>query len=176
MSAIIVAISGKKRAGKDELAKLMSQKCNGKTVRIAFADELKIEVAHICGVTVSFIENNKEFFRPILQWWGSFKRKTINQNYWVDKALAKINSEIDAGINVIFIPDLRFRNEAKTLKEVGSVLIRIARPEQICDEHESETELDDYKGFDEIILNRGTLSDLEHEAVGLLQKLNILTK
>lgn len=62
------------------------------------------------------------------------------------------------------ITDVRFPNEADAIRERGGFVIRIEndRVESI-DTHESETALDDYEHFDEIIYNNGTLEELKEK-------------
>lgn len=83
------------------------------------------------------------------------------------------------------ITDVRFPNEVDAIKERGGIVIRVNRPkikvvtdDLVTDiihnsknfgivEHESETALDQYKEFDHIITNDGTINDL----VNKLQKI-----
>lgn len=166
----IIGISGKKQAGKDTLCDLLIKAADAKGTRIAFADALKEEVARACGVTVEFINANKEMFRPILQWWGTdFRRKLKGETYWVDKAIVKISQAIKSGKDLIIIPDVRFRSEALTLLDLGAHVIRVSRPEQAGDTHASETELDNFESFHHIILNTGTIEDLKPEVQAILK-------
>jgi len=166
----IIGISGKKQAGKDTLCSFILQQANCNGIRIAFADALKEEVAKACGVTVEFINQNKELFRPILQWWGTdFRRKLNGESYWVDKAIFKVNDAVKSGKNLIIIPDVRFLSEAVTLLDFGAHVVRISRPTQVCDNHASETELDSFKSFHHIILNTGSVDDLKAEAAEIIK-------
>jgi hypothetical protein len=170
----IIGISGKKQAGKDELCKALLKHAAVRGIRIAFADAVKEEVAKACGVTTIFVNTNKERFRPILQWWGTdFRRYYAGDNYWVEKAFEKITNAALLGHKLIIIPDVRFLSEAQPLTEGGAFMVRISRPIQADDTHISETELDSYQDFDEIVLNNGTIADLETEAINILRKLNI---
>lgn len=60
------------------------------------------------------------------------------------------------------ITDVRFPNEVKAIKDRGGIVIRLARdlPEEDSYNHYSETALDGYKGWDHIIDNNGSISDL----------------
>ena len=92
--------------------------------------------------------------REFLQKLGTAVRKEIDPDFWV-KAL--FNTYHNG--NVI-IADVRFPNEAEAIKERGGKLIRIERPGAGAGNHISETALDDYKGWDIVIDNVGTLEDL----------------
>lgn len=170
----IIGISGKKQAGKDELCKALLKHAAVRGIRIAFADAVKEEVAKACGVTVTFVNTNKERFRPILQWWGTdFRRYYAGDNYWVEKAFEKITNAAMLGHKLIVIPDVRFISEADPLLNGGAYLVRVSRPLQVEDTHISEIELDAYPDFHSVVLNRGTISDLEVEAINILKKLNL---
>ena len=67
---MIIGISGKKRSGKDTIFKLIKELNGILPLRAAFGDQIKEEVADITGVDVDHIEENKEHFRQMLQWWG----------------------------------------------------------------------------------------------------------
>ena len=164
---IIIGISGKKRSGKDTLYSFISAFLkNYKIGKIAFADALKEEVALATGVKTSFIEEEKETFRTILQWWGTdFRRKFNGDDYWIKKLLDKISR---SDLDVVIITDVRFKNEADILKECGAFLVRINRTfthnQTTIDLHPSEIDLDNYK-FNLVIDNSGTLLDLKSSAL-----------
>ena len=169
---LLIGISGKKLSGKDALCTALRNQWGDKSQRIAFADALKQEVSIACNVSRSFIEQHKAQFRPMLQWWGTdFKRHFHGDDYWVQQTLAQLVEEYSNGLELAVIPDVRFKSEAATIKELGGMLVRIARSTQLIDNHISETDLDDYKHFDYIVINNGTINDLDHEAVAILQKL-----
>lgn len=173
----VIGISGKKLTGKDTLCEALLNQANVQGTRIGFADALKEEVAKACEVTMPFINANKQQFRPILQWWGTdFRRHYKGDLYWVEQAFLKINAAIKQGKQLIIIPDVRFISEAEPLRSLGAHLIRMARPIEFDDNHPSETELDSYKHFHQIVLNNGTIGDLNKQAHALLTKLNIPIK
>lgn len=57
---------------------------------------------------------NKEHFRPILQWWGTDFRRKKNINYWIDQI--KIFIETAPEDFHIYVDDCRFINEFEYLK------------------------------------------------------------
>ena len=76
---MIIGISGKKRSGKDTVYQLIRKdiayRGNVFIARAAFGDDIKEEVAKATGKSLAHIEENKERFRPILQWWGADFRR-----------------------------------------------------------------------------------------------------
>lgn len=160
---IIIGISGKKYSGKTTLAKVIAE-CKSDTVIINFADALKEEVAKACDVTVEFIEANKKDFRTILQWWGTdFRRKFNKDNYWLARWIQKCKN-LTPEPKLVIAADVRFKNEADLVKQLGGYLVRVERITNVIDNHPSETELDDYK-FDLVVTNNGTLEELRETVV-----------
>lgn len=87
----------------------------------------------------------------------------INDNIWIDCTLD------NCGKNAI-ISDVRFPNEAKAIKELGGVIIRVERVGlESNDTHSSETAMREIAP-DYIIENTKGLKELKN-AVGLLVEL-----
>ena len=110
-------------------------------------------------------------------------REIIHPNIWVNALFADYKSYnilkepidgfrekftiLDSKYPNWIITDVRFPNEAQAIKDRGGILIRIERedlnnftkkfPDTV---HESEIALDDYKDWDYVIDNNGSLKDL----------------
>ena len=159
---MIIGISGKKRSGKDTIYRLIKELNGIHPLRAAFGDQIKEEVADVTGVEVDHIEENKEHFRPMLQWWGSdFRRHYNGESYWLDKMLAKMQTL--AAKEVMVITDVRYPNEAELVKQAGGIMIRVDRRTGLEDPHSSENLLDDFEGFDYRLTNNGTMFDLKEK-------------
>ena len=86
-------------------------------------------------------------------------RATFGENFWFDRW-----QEAVGGVGDVVVPDLRFRNEASGLKEMGAVLIRIDRViPGAADGDISEHDLDEFEDWDLIIQNSGSITDLEKQ-------------
>lgn len=147
----------------------------GDVVQIAFADALKDEVAAACGVTKTFIEQNKDKFRLILQGWGTdFRRGIYGDDYWIKQCLFKMTRQPDY-VNMIILTDVRFPNEADVVHQAGGKLFRVTRclPSNNDDIHPSEIALDNYK-FDDVIENNGSMEQLRIQVNHLLVKHKLL--
>ena len=159
---MIIGISGKKRSGKDTIYRLIKELQGIHPLRAAFGDQIKEEVADVTGVEVDHIEEHKERFRPMLQWWGAdFRRHYNGESYWLDKMLAKMQTV--AGREVLVITDVRYPNEAELVKKAGGIMIRVDRRTGLEDPHSSENLLDDFEGFDYRLTNNSTLFDLKEK-------------
>lgn len=74
------------------------------------------------------------------------------------------------------ITDTRFPNEANAVKERGGINVRVTRPfkSDMHGQHPSETALDNYKAWDYIIDNNGTIEDLIKKVEEILIKEKII--
>lgn len=158
---LIIGLAGKKQSGKDTFCKLATAMCKVSCFHLAFADSLKLEVAEALDISVEEIERNKSLYRPMLQWFGTEFRRTVNSDdYWIRRVADKI-VKLPNDTSVCFITDVRFPNEAKFIKEIGGLVIHIKRDlEDVNDLHKSEQSMDGYNGYDYVIENNGTIDEL----------------
>lgn len=157
----IIAFTGYKKSGKDAAATALKQLLVPATVQqVNFADALKREVAAACGVTVAYINEHKDVFRTVLQWWGTdFRRNLHGNSYWVLKWLEAVN-KLPTPPKYLICTDVRFINEAATIRTLGGIIIRVQRPEIQSDGHASETEQRELQ-TEFMVNNDGTLADLK---------------
>ncbi|MFJ9318813.1 nucleoside/nucleotide kinase family protein [Streptomyces globisporus] len=188
---------GKARSGKDTAGQRLCQNWN--FTRLAFADPLKRMALQInpyvptgYGVTVRLEaliadvgwERAKEDYpevRHILQNTGQTVREH-DEDFWVRVLMAKVRAAEKWNMPVV-VTDVRYRNEALTLREHGFRLVRVKRPATtkhvinglkplrarfLTDRHVSETELDDFTA-DETLINGGSVFDLHTLADGLVR-------
>ena len=103
-------------------------------------------------------------------------RNTIHPNIWVNGLFADYNAS-----SKWIISDTRFPNEIESIKQHNGLTIRINRDSFLrtgkvfdTDNHESETALDDYQGFDYVIDNNGTIKALKEVVKDILIKEHII--
>ena len=102
--------------------------------RMSFASTLRQEV----GAAIAFPVNakapalvqgminrdTKEQFRPVLQWWGQYRRNTEGEDYWVQKLMDRIDSK--PSNLILAVDDCRYFNEYDALHERGFKFVRLA--------------------------------------------------
>lgn len=88
------------------------------------------------------------------------KLRNLNSNIWINYVKNRIDFSDLAENDIIIIPDVRYKNEAKFVKDNNGILIRLNRNASPKINNSSETDLDHYKDFDYIIDNNYTLDDL----------------
>lgn len=99
--------------------------------------------------------------REFLQTFGTDIMRKIKDTVWVDYTIKMIQQEQSS---VALIPDVRFPNEVKAIKEAGGIVIRLNRDVHQS-KHQCETSLDenvfDWSEFDFVIPNQeGSVADL----------------
>ena len=98
--------------------------------------------------------------------WG---RELIGQSLWIDIMQRRLEICRKKGFNAI-IDDVRFFNEAQMIKSLGGSMWKIVRPGLIPPKgHASEGSLNDWDGFDHVIVNDGSLQDLYDKIDALLK-------
>lgn len=174
-TVMLIGISGKKRSGKDTVGAMVVEWLNEHgfdAAQVAFADQLKDEVAEATGVNRRMQEMDKERWRPILQWWGvEFRRHYFGQDYWVSKMTQKLLAMDE---DVAVVTDVRFRDEADFIRASGGFVVRVERETGLQDGHSSETDLDGYSGFQTTLSNDGTLDDLEEKVYRFMSQMHDL--
>jgi len=183
MAYTLVGIAGKKRHGKDTFGTLLHEELNKLGHRVVhrhLAEALKEEAAKFIAPAVKGIQwqgiykemignddRRKEFWRPLMQFWGDLARQQDGRDKWV-KALDKsMKKELGGrGFHVFAtVNDCRYSEEIDWIKAEGGMVIRVIRPgASVSDEHQTETALDNYNGFNFVVVNDGTIEDMRAQA------------
>jgi len=119
-------------------------------------DDQKNELTNIKWEDVPNNDNNKSGYmthREFLEHFGTKIIRKIKSTAWVD---ATINKVISEDSQLAIIPDVRFPNEVKSIKDNGGIVIRLTR-NVFNSDSESESSLDsdrfDWHNFDMVIDN-----------------------
>lgn len=151
---MIIGISGKLHTGKTTLAKIIARELS--LPIFSFGDAIKMKTSDIYGIPLSFcytakkqklIETDDGFFtvRELMQKVGAEKRAE-DPNYWI-KYLHNHKLQFE---NSFIIDDIRKMTEIEYLTAREALIVRInPYPEyDLYSDDSTETDLDDYKGFD----------------------------
>lgn len=172
----IFVICGKARHGKDTTALIIDkyfEKNNKKVINLQYSSYLKEYAKRITGWDGS--EETKP--RELLQYLGTeYIRKEIDNLFFVKRMIGdlKVYSKY---FDVATISDARMVEEIDELKKEFSNVyaIKVVRPnfdnglsaEQ--QKHATEIALDNYDKIDHVLLNDGTLEDLEKKIEDLME-------
>ena len=113
----------------------------------------------------NFYEDKTLITRLLLQTYGTqIFRDRVDENYWVNQVLERYRV---SSKDFTIVTDARFENEVewvKTCVNTSVITIRINRnfEDSTLLQHPSETGLDEYKKWNYIIDNNGTLEDLSN--------------
>lgn len=170
----LIGITGKAGAGKDTAAAAMVD--HGYQI-VSFADPIKEAINTMMGWNMSQWSNRewKETPQPPLgvsprflattlgTEWG---RQIVDSDMWVKLAIDR------AGSYPTIIPDVRFDNEAKMIKNAGGIVIEIVRPNNPYPavNHSSENGVSP-EYVDHQIVNDGDVGDLIFRVDNLLRGL-----
>jgi hypothetical protein len=191
---MIIGLTGYAQSGKDTVAKYLAGKGYK---HLAFADPLRelalsinptlhIEVTEIAlgyapkqkiklealieAVGYEKAEKNPavmEFYQNL----GQAMRNWEGDDYWVEATLHRLtDTNIDL-LNpqhlMLVISDVRYKNEAKLIKDLGGVIIKVTRPTAVkLNDHPSEEEITTIDGT---LRNEGTIEEL-YEGVDFMLK------
>lgn len=108
--------------------------------------------------------------RYVLQTLGTeWGRELIGQNLWIEIMRRRLENCRKKRFSAV-IDDVRFFNEAQMIKSLGGSTWKIVRPGLIPPRgHASEGSLNDWDGFDHVIVNDGSLQDLYDKIDALLK-------
>lgn len=176
---LIILIAGRAGSGKSTLAEYLKLEYEKKDLSVIMSPYTKYLKKYIEEITNEKIdETNKP--RDLLQQISSkIIKKDLNKpNFFIDRQIEDL--EIYSYFkDIIIIPDVRFPNEIKAIKEkfTNTVSIGITRKDYISTltkEQQldiTETSLNDYQEYDFKIENTNS-TNLEDIAKELIQKIN----
>lgn len=172
----LIAFTGLKRSGKTAAAEATRWR------HINFADPLKAMLgAYLRMVGASedmiyeYIEGNfketpsellcgrspRHAMQTLGTEWG---RNLIDDQLWTEAY--KLRVQGFAGD--VVTSDLRFLNEAATVRELGGMIVRVIRPSIVSNDlHSSEQEMASIRA-DTTIMNDGSLKDLQAKVISLM--------
>jgi len=202
----IIGLSGHARSGKNILSEFIieefEKKYNRKFYEASFANELKYMCKFQFGLNddqlwgdekevedrrfvklppeALWVKQDDYYWTPreIMQELGAFYRK-IDYDFWIKSLKKFLHNELLKGHEDFIITDVRHVNEAEFIKEGKGILIRINRDtnnEIHGINHESETDLDNYKKFDMYINNNGSLDDLKKASYDIVDAILSMEK
>ncbi len=187
---MIVGLGYNMGVGKDTAAEALCKELGFK--RVGFADALKdlalkadplitsatravnVNVGHgrlAWAVHGLGYENAKRTYpevREFLQRLGSGAREVFGDTFWIDRVMEPAILRSKAGLHTV-IPDVRYRNEADTIRESGGIVINITRPGYHGNGHVTETELNDYEHFHAVVDNNGSIVELQAKIVQIVR-------
>lgn len=175
---MVIGISGKIGSGKDTFANCFIEHVDNEYGIMfenkKFAYNLKKIVSILTGAPMEDVMSREGKLKYLPEWGmtiGEMQQKVgteairnnIHSDAWVLSLFGDYNENEDFWI----VTDVRFKNEAKIIKEKGGILIRLNGDPLNSKSgdnrnmvHQSEIDLDDYQGFDYVYENVPPISNL----------------
>jgi hypothetical protein len=183
---MIIGFGHRAECGKDAAASHLIKRYG--FTRRAFGDSLKEAVSAIFRIPLADLHDTAKK-GELDHFWGQTlrfilqkvatecMRDNYDQEIWVKSVQRHIidNKETTDWV----IPDVRFVNEARAIKDWGGTIVCITRPgtgggQNVgIPSHRSELELDDFGGWDHHIMNNGTLDDLYDKVDDFMASLGV---
>jgi hypothetical protein len=179
---IVIGVGHYKRTGKDTFANALIRKCyelNPKlrVIKQSWAWKLKQITHELYGWAglrePEFYETKDgESLREVIlpeigksprQIWIDFGtpavRECVYEHTWRDYLMKS-----DHDCDVMIVPDTRFMNEVEGIIHAGGHLVKVVRPGYGPGKNKPDRELQDFRGWDNIIGHVGTMQHLEDQA------------
>ncbi len=104
--------------------------------------------------------DNKEVYRPLLQWLGGYLVAKLSPTIWYDEIMRRINL-FDSDKSLVVIGGVRYPSDAACVRSLGGIVIGIERPDLNADTADvTERHREDIKP-DIILVNNGTMQELQ---------------
>ncbi|GAB2704153.1 deoxynucleotide monophosphate kinase family protein [Comamonas sediminis] len=105
--------------------------------------------------------------RQIMRWWGTEYRRAQDQQYWINAMRERLfwADGIPLPSTAIVVTDVRFRNEASLIRELGGQIWRVHRPDHSVDSIHISTVSGEEFAPDQTVINAGDLADLDRSTL-----------
>lgn len=169
-SVQIIGVAGKAGSGKDTLADFLVQS-EGFT-RFAFADPLKLSVCELFGIPLEHMnhpiskervdETWRKSPRQLMQWLGDCVRNDISKDFFVIMMANRIN---ESQSKTVVISDVRYEQEARFVREMGGVIVELARTNRFGSMGEKEANHSSESGLPRILVDYHISNDGSKETL-----------
>ncbi len=181
---MIYAFGHRSRVGKDTCVNFLETHlriANIEVLRVSFAFELKMATHRLFksfGVEHPVHYENHPEARNIVipklgcdvvELWIKYGNaiRDIYEPIWIELAL----KQDDGTAQVILISDCRFPNEVEAIQRLGGKVHKVIRPDIPILNSVSDEALEGFEGWDGMIMNTGTLADLNFLMEGLADEI-----
>ena len=176
----LIGLTGKSGSGKSTAADYLWSTAG--FLEMAFADRLK-ETASVLFGWDRLALDDQEYKAGVCPVWGITRREALQKfgteavrgvfgdDFWI-KSWRQVYDQIQI-IDSVVVSDVRFPNEADTIRDMGGVIVHIVRPglETVgVPDHVSEKPLEILPN-DYFIVNDGSVEQLHEQLNGLLEYL-----
>lgn len=116
--------------------------------------------------------DNKETYRPFLQWLGGYLVKKVSQTIWYDEIVKRIRLAQQKEYIICIVGGLRYPTDAALVRKSGGIIIKVYRPAHLQNDMMDPTERErDNIEPDCTVMSNGTVEDIDNCAKVVLDDL-----
>ncbi len=106
-------------------------------------------------------KENKENYRPLLQWLGGYLVQKIDSGIWYNEIVRRVRQAATAGCKLCLVGGLRYPTDAAILRGAGAIIVKVYRPGHLQSDMLDPTERERQNiQVDCTILSNGTVADM----------------
>jgi hypothetical protein len=106
-------------------------------------------------------KENKESYRPLLQWLGGFLVERVDQTIWFNEIARRIELARGEGCTLCIVGGLRYPSDATVVRQAGGIIVKLYRPAHLQNDMLDPTERERENIIvDCTIMSTGTPDDL----------------
>jgi len=110
-------------------------------------------------------KENKETYRPLLQWLGGYLVKKVEPGIWYKEIIRRVEEAKKGNHKVCLIGGLRFPTDAALVRQAGGIIVRVYRPDHLQYDKLDPTERErDNIHPDTTVISNGTIDDINRLA------------
>ncbi len=118
------------------------------------------------GITLE----NKETYRPFLQWLGGYLIKKVDPGIWFREVTRMVYDSATTGCKLCIVGGLRFPSDAAAIRHAGGIIIKVYRPGHLQNDMLDPTERErDNINVDCTVMSNGTVDDVKRCAKQILE-------
>lgn len=107
-------------------------------------------------------KENKENYRPLLQWLGGYLVQHIDSGIWYNEMVRRIRQAAEAGCKLCIVGGLRYPTDAAILRGAGAMIIKVYRPGHLQSDMLDPTERERQNiQVDCTIMSNGSVADVK---------------
>lgn len=113
---------------------------------------------------------NKETYRPLLQWLGGYLVQKVGKGIWYDEIVRRVYAAESRGSKLCIVGGLRFPSDAAILRNAHGIIVKVYRPGHLQNDMLDPTERErENIPVDCTIASNGTVEDLKRCAAQILK-------
>jgi len=113
--------------------------------------------------------DNKETYRPFLQWLGGYLVQQIDPGIWFNEIIRLVYDAQSTGCRLCIVGGLRFPNDATSIRHAGGQIVKVYRPGHLQNDMLDPTERErDNIPVDCTIMSNGSVEDVKACAARVL--------